>query len=195
MHPICSSLAIPELKLIEPARHHDLRGIFCETWNSQTFAQLGIPDSFVQDNFSASQYEKTVRGLHMQTEPFSQGKLIRVLRGSIWDVVVDMRLDSPTFRQHVAVVLTAANWRQLWIPPGFLHGYCTLEAATEIVYKVTKPYRPDAEIGVFWRDTTLNLPWPIGADEALISERDAKLAAFAEVEITLRNMKPLDDLT
>lgn len=170
-----SELKIEGLKLIEPARHRDKRGLFSELWNSTAYSQFGIIDKFVQDNYSFSQKTGTVRGLHMQLAPYGQGKLVQVLRGAIWDVVVDLRPGSSTFGMFDAVELSASNWLQLWIPPTLLHGYCTLEDHTEVLYKVTAPYHPASESGVHWQDPTLAIPWPVKAEDAHVSERDIGL--------------------
>lgn len=176
----CSNLNIPDVKVIEPTRYEDVRGIFSEVWSVQSFSALGLPTAFAQDNYSISYRAKTVRGLHLQIGASAQGKLVRVLRGAIWDVAVDVRPQSPTFGQHAAIELSATNWLQLWIPPGFLHGYCTLESTTEVLYKVTTPYDPHAERGVFWKDPSLSLPWPISEHEAILSDRDASLPSFSD---------------
>lgn len=173
-------LAIPEILLLTPARYSDGRGFFSETWNQHRFKEIGIPGPFVQDNHSYSAPRGTVRGLHLQIEPSVQGKLVRVTRGSIWDVAVDVRHGSPTFGQQVAAELTAENWQQLWIPGGFLHGFCTLEPDTEVVYKVTAPYDKAAERGVIWNDPDLAVPWPVGSADAVLSDKDRVLPRFAE---------------
>lgn len=166
------ALAIPEVLLLTPQQFADPRGIFVETWNAARYAAQGISGPFVQDNQSLSIRRGTVRGLHLQVRPNVQGKLVRCVRGSIWDVAVDVRPGSPTFGKHVAAELTAANWCQLWIPGGFLHGFCTLEPDTEVAYKVTAPYDRAAERGVVWDDPTLALPWPVAAGEAVLSDKD-----------------------
>jgi dTDP-4-dehydrorhamnose 3,5-epimerase len=173
-------LAIPEVILITPDRFGDERGFFSETWHHARFADLGIPRHFVQDNHAYSAPKGVLRGLHLQIAPNPQGKLVRVVRGSIWDVVVDVRHGSPTFGDHVGTVLSAANWKQLWIPVGFLHGYCTLEPDTEVIYKVTGEYDRAAERGVAWNDPSLDLPWPIPRSEAILSEKDRKLPRLAD---------------
>ncbi len=166
------ALTIPEVLLLTPQQFADSRGVFVETWHAARYAALGISGPFVQDNQSLSIKRGTVRGLHLQVAPNVQGKLVRCVRGSIWDVAVDVRPGSPTFGKHVAAELTAANWCQLWIPGGFLHGFCTLEPDTEVAYKVTAPYDRAAERGVVWDDPTLALPWPVAAGEAVLSDKD-----------------------
>ena len=176
-------LAIPDVILITPDRFGDERGFFSETWHHARFADLGIPRHFVQDNHAYSAAKGVLRGLHLQIAPNPQGKLIRVVRGSIWDVVVDVRHGSPTFGQHVGTVLSAANWKQLWVPVGFLHGYCTLEPDTEVIYKVTGEYDRSAERGVIWNDPDLRVSWPISESEAILSEKDRKLPPLASCPV------------
>jgi len=173
-------LAIPDVLLIEPPRYADPRGFFSETWSAAGYAACGIGPAFVQDNHSLSTQKGIVRGLHLQIGPNAQGKLIRVARGAIWDVAVDVRRGSPTYGRHVAAVLSSDNWAQLWIPPGFLHGFCTLQPDTEVLYKVTAPYDRAAERGVLWNDPDLDLPWPIHPDEVLLSDKDRALPRLAE---------------
>jgi dTDP-4-dehydrorhamnose 3,5-epimerase len=168
-------LAIPDLLLITPTRLADSRGFFSETWNARSYAEAGIPSTFVQDNHSLSTERGIVRGLHLQIPPYAQGKLVRCSHGAIWDVAVDVRHDSPTFGQHVSVVLSGENWQQLWIPPGFLHGFCTLAPEAEVIYKVTADYDRASERGVIWNDPDLEIPWPIEAHEALLSQKDTEL--------------------
>jgi dTDP-4-dehydrorhamnose 3,5-epimerase len=168
-------LTIPDVILVTPPRFGDSRGWFSEAWNASRFAEAGIPGPFIQDNQSFSAAAGTVRGLHCQIGPNAQGKLVRVLAGRIWDVAVDIRRGSPTHGQHVAAELTAENGAQLWIPAGFLHGFCTLEPATQVLYKVTAPYDRAAERGVIWNDSTLALPWPVAPAEAVLSDKDAAL--------------------
>ncbi len=175
-------LAIPDVILVTPPKFGDSRGFFSETFNAARFAAAGIEAPFVQDNQSLSAAKGTIRGLHCQVAPNVQGKLVRVLRGAIWDVAVDIRRGSPTYGQHVAAVLSAENWSQLWVPEGFLHGFCTIEPDTEVVYKVTAPYDPAAERGVIWNDPALALPWPVAAGEAKLSGKDEKLPLLADCE-------------
>jgi dTDP-4-dehydrorhamnose 3,5-epimerase len=163
---------IPDVLLITPPKFSDSRGFFSETWSAAKLAANGFTASFVQDNQSFSAAKGTVRGLHCQLAPAPQGKLVRVIRGAIWDVAVDIRTGSPTYGHHVAAILSEENWRQLWIPPGFLHGFCTLEDNTEVIYKVTADYNREAERAVIWNDPTLALPWPVEAGKEMMSDKD-----------------------
>jgi dTDP-4-dehydrorhamnose 3,5-epimerase len=175
-------LAVPDVLLLTPRRFHDPRGFFSETWSQARFAEAGIAGPFVQDNHSVSNTRGVLRGLHCQIGPNAQGKLIRVIRGAIWDVAIDIRRASPTFRQQASAVLSTENWGQLWIPAGFLHGYCTLTDATEVIYKVTAPYDPTAERGVIWNDPDLAVAWPIGESEVVLSEKDQRLPRFSDCD-------------
>jgi dTDP-4-dehydrorhamnose 3,5-epimerase len=172
---------IPGLILVTPPRFADSRGHFVETFNIARFAAAGITATFVQDNQSLSRPRGTVRGLHCQIAPNPQGKLVRVLRGSIWDVAVDIRIGSPTYGRHAGVTLDAEAGAQLWIPPGFLHGFCTLEPDTEVLYKVSGAYDRAAERGVRWDDPSLALPWPITAEDVVLSDKDRVLPGFDEI--------------
>jgi dTDP-4-dehydrorhamnose 3,5-epimerase len=183
---IVESLAIPDVRLVTPPRFLDPRGFFSETWNQERFAAAGIPGPFIQDNHARSSERGVLRGLHLQIGPNAQGKLVRVVRGAIWDVAVDVRHGSPTFGRHVGAVLSAENWQQLWVPAGFLHGYCTLEPETEVIYKVTAPYDKAAERGVIWNDPTLAVPWPIPADQAILSDKDRLLPRLADCPVWFR---------
>ena len=167
-----TTLAIPEVKLITPKIFHDERGFFSETYNNRSFDRKNISANFVQDNHSLSINKGTIRGLHFQTPPHAQHKLVRVTRGAALDVAVDIRKGSPTFGLHVAVTLSAENWQQLWIPKGFAHGFCTLEPYTEILYKVTDYYEPNADFGLAWDDPQLSIDWPVEAGTALLSDKD-----------------------
>lgn len=173
-------LAVPEVLLITPARFGDHRGFFSEVFNRERFAAAGVDADFVQDNQSLSRERGVVRGLHCQVAPYPQGKLVRCVRGAIWDVAVDARVGSPTYGRWAAAELSAENWAQLWVPAGFLHGFCTLEADTEVLYKVTGRYSKECERGVIWNDPALALPWPVAAGTAVLSEKDAVLPTFAE---------------
>lgn len=169
------------VKLITPDRFGDARGFFSETYNASTFAAGGIDTSFVQDNYSRSSQKGTVRGLHFQKPQAAQSKLIRVVRGSIMDVAVDIRRSSPTYGKHVAVELSAENWRQLYVPKGFAHGFCTLEPDTEVEYKVTSLYAPEEEGGILWNDSALNIAWPDYAGSQL-SPKDLLLPRFSDFQ-------------
>jgi len=165
-------LEIPEVLLITPPKFGDSRGFFSETWSAAKLAAQGFHEVFVQDNHSLSALAGTVRGLHCQLAPSVQGKLVRVIKGAIWDVAVDIRRGSPTYGKHVAAELSAENWAQLWIPGGFLHGFCTLLPDTEVIYKVTADYDRAAERAVIWNDPDLALPWPVNPEDVLLSEKD-----------------------
>lgn len=173
------TLSISGLAVIDPPRFADPRGVMAVTWNQAALDAAGIPVRFVQDNHSVSLQTGTIRGLHCQVGANAQGKLVRVVRGSVWDVAVDVRPGSPSFGRWDAVELSAANWRQIWIPAGFLHGFCTLEPDTEVIYKVTAPYDPSAERGVRWDDPDLALPWPVAEGAAILSDKDLALPSLA----------------
>ena len=168
-------LAIPDVLLLTPPRFGDSRGWFSETFSAARMAAAGIAGGFVQDNQSLSARPGTVRGLHFQIAPSAQGKLVRVLRGAVWDVAVDIRHGSENFGRHAGATLSAENGAQLWVPPGFAHGFCTLEPDTEVFYKVTTGYDRDAERGIAWNDPDLALPWPVTAARASLSEKDLAL--------------------
>jgi dTDP-4-dehydrorhamnose 3,5-epimerase len=175
-------LAIPAVLLVTPPRFGDERGFFSETFSAPRLEAAGIGGDFVQDNHSLSRARGVVRGLHCQLHPHAQGKLVRCVRGAIWDVAVDVRRGSPSYGRHVAAVLSAENWRQLWVPPGFLHGFCTIEPDTEVVYKVTALYDRASERGVRWDDPDLALPWPVAAERAVLSGKDRELPLLAEIQ-------------
>ena len=174
-------LAISDVKLITPRIFRDARGFFSETYNAPALAEVGIRAAFVQDNHSLSRRRGVVRGLHFQISPKAQGKLVRVSRGAILDVAVDIRHGSPTFGQHVTATLSAENWSQLWVPVGFAHGFCTLEPDTEVIYKVDAPYDPTLERGIRWDDPTLAIHWPVDMHEAVLSDKDRSNPTFAEL--------------
>ncbi|HEV2499778.1 MAG TPA: dTDP-4-dehydrorhamnose 3,5-epimerase [Terriglobia bacterium] len=176
------STALPDVKIVKPEKHGDRRGFFLETYHKRAFAEAGIHLDFVQDNHSLSAERGVVRGLHFQTAPYAQDKLVRVVRGSVFDVAVDLRKESPTFGKHVSVILSAADWNQLLVPVGFAHGFCTLEPETEVIYKVTAYYSPEHDKGLFWNDRDLAIPWPISPGEAILSEKDRRLPPLAELK-------------
>jgi len=170
------------VKIVSPVKFGDARGFFCETHNDSIWEKAGLNYRFVQDNHSLSKDVGTVRGLHFQIEPFAQDKLVRVLRGRILDVAVDLRRSSPTYGQHVAVELSYENWKQIFIPIGFAHGFVTLEPDTEVLYKVTNFYSAAHERGVAWDDPQININWPINSSKAVLSPKDKLLPAFADLE-------------
>lgn len=172
------TLSIPDVKLITPKKFNDERGFFCETWSASKLSALGFHEHFVQDNQSLSTQKGTIRGLHCQVAPNIQGKLVRVVKGAIWDVALDIRQGSPTFGQWVAAELSAENFMQLWIPGGFLHGFCTLQDDTEVVYKVTSDYAKDCERAVRWNDPTLAINWPIAKEATCLSQKDQDAPLF-----------------
>lgn len=170
-------LGLSGLKLITPKRFGDARGFFSETYNARAFADADIDYAFVQDNHSLSPQPGTIRGLHFQAPPHSQAKLVRVTRGAIFDVAIDIRRGSPTFGRHIAVELSAENWAQLLVPVGFVHGFSTLVPDTEVLYKVTDYWAPHAEMGILWNDPELGIKWPAFAG-AQVSPKDAALPKF-----------------
>jgi dTDP-4-dehydrorhamnose 3,5-epimerase len=173
-------LAIADVKIITPRRFQDDRGFFSETWNVRAFREAGLEADFVQDNHAYSVEKGVVRGLHYQLPPSAQGKLVRVTKGAILDVAVDIRRASPTFGHHVSAVLSAENWRQIWVPVGFAHGYVTLEPHTEVVYKVTNLYAPALDRGIMWSDPALGIDWGLTDTEAILSEKDRRQPRLAE---------------
>ena len=173
-------LGIHGVKLIKPRRIPDSRGYFAETWNRRAFSEVGIDVDFTQDNASFSTKKTTVRGLHFQKPPKAQAKLVRVLRGAIFDVAVDIRRASSTFGRHVAATLTASAGEQLYIPAGFAHGFCTLEADTEVAYKISGFYSPEHDTGILWNDPDLGIEWPLAGREPTLSDRDRKLPRLAD---------------
>lgn len=174
--------ALAGVAILTPTRHRDARGFFSEVFSATAFADaVGWVGEFVQDNHSRSALPGTVRGLHFQLPPQAQGKLVRVARGRVLDVAVDIRRSSPTFGQHLAVELSASNWRQLWLPPGFAHGFCTLEPDSEVLYKVTAPHAPALEHGFAFDDPDVGIAWPVAAPLALLSEKDRTLPRLRDL--------------
>ena len=172
--------SLPDLKLVRLDVLRDERGAFAETYDSSKFNAMGIREQFVHDSWSLSRATGTVRGLHFQVPPRAQHKLVRVTRGRILDVIVDIRRGSPTFGKHVAAVISAENWRQIFIPVGFAHGFVTLEPNTEVIYKVSGYYSPKDERGILWRDPALGIAWGIDPASAILSEKDAKYPLLSE---------------
>ncbi len=170
------------VKLISPRRFGDDRGWFVETYNREKYAQLGVSVQFQQDNHSLSRSPWVLRGLHFQTPPRGQDKLVRCVRGRIWDVAVDVRKQSPTFGQWVAAELSAENGHQLFVPVGFAHGFLTLEPDTEVEYKVSDLYAPECDGGLIWNDPTLAIAWPLDGAAPVLSEKDGRLSALADFD-------------
>lgn len=171
---------IPDVKLLVLRKHGDSRGFFSETYNRRDFAALGIGLEFVQDNQALSAPAGTVRGLHYQLAPAAQAKLVRVTRGRIFDVAVDIRRSSPSFGRFASSELSAEEWNQLYVPAGFAHGYCTLTADTEVIYKVSDYYNPVHERAIRWNDPAIGIPWPVGEATAIISDRDRRSPLLAQ---------------
>jgi len=173
---------IADVVVIEPKKFGDARGYFMETFRQSLFAEHIGPTEFVQDNQSLSAEAGTIRGLHFQLEPKAQGKLVRCIAGALLDVTVDIRKGSPSFGEYVAVELTAENGRQLWVPPGFAHGFCTLLPNTEISYKVTEYYSPEHDRGILWSDPALKIDWPVDREKAILSDKDRKQPLLVDLD-------------
>lgn len=172
-----------ELSVLTPRRFEDRRGWFCETWNAARLAEAGFSVGFCQDNQSLSRAVGTLRGLHFQAPPHAQAKLVRCLRGRIFDVAVDIRRASPTFGKWAGLELSADNGKQLFIPAGFAHGFVTLEPDCEIAYKVDDYYAADCDGGIAWNDPAIGIDWQLGASAPLLSEKDAGLPLLADLAI------------
>ncbi len=175
------ALKIPDVKLIVPQKFGDSRGFFSETYNQKRFCDVGITDTFVQDNHSLSAETGLLRGLHYQKPPYAQAKIIRVLKGRIFDVAVDIRKDSPTFGQWVSAELSAENWKQIYVPVGFAHGFVTLEPDTEVSYKMSDFYAPDHEAALLWNDPDLTIDWPVDPAQIKLNEKDRKAPTFKKM--------------
>jgi dTDP-4-dehydrorhamnose 3,5-epimerase len=170
---------LPEVLIVEPRMHGDARGFFYESFQASRYAEAGIPGPFVQDNLSRS-VRGTLRGLHLQ-EPRAQGKLVQVLRGAVWDVAVDVRRGSPRFGRWVGVELSETTPRQLWVPPGFAHGFCVLSDSADFFYKCTELYAPEFERSIAWNDPVIGIPWPI--PEPLLSAKDLAAPRLADAPV------------
>ena len=175
-------LGLPGVFLITPTAHGDARGFFMESYRRDVLLAHGIDIEFVQDNHSLSAQKGTVRGLHYQEAPMAQTKLLRVLLGSVYDVAVDIRRDSPTFGKWVGVTLSAENRQQILIPKGFAHGFCTLEPNTQIHYKVDAYYSAEHDRGIRWNDPAIEIDWPVTEAEAVLSAKDATLPMLSSLE-------------
>jgi dTDP-4-dehydrorhamnose 3,5-epimerase len=178
---ISAAKDLPGVRLVVPRRHADARGFFSEVWREDLLQRAGVGCRFVQENHALSRAKSTVRGLHFQIGEAAQAKLIRCTRGSILDVAVDIRRGSPTFARHVATVLSAENWKQLYVPVGFAHGYCTLDPDSEVVYKVTAYYDPNSERGLAWNDPAIGIKWPVAPEAAILTERDRALSSLPDL--------------
>jgi dTDP-4-dehydrorhamnose 3,5-epimerase len=173
---------IPAVKIVTPKKHGDARGFFSEVYNQNEWRRAGLDYAFVQDNYSFSAATGTLRGLHFQTPPFAQDKLVRCGRGRILDVAVDVRRSSPTFGRHVAVELSAANWRQLLVPIGFAHAFLTLEPDCEVLYKTTAVYSAANDRGLAWDDPDLAISWPLPPGGPTLSDKDRRWPRLGDLE-------------
>ena len=175
------SLELPEILILTPDRHSDERGFFSETYTERAWRAAGLdPVRFVQDNHVFSAQTGTIRGLHYQIPPHAQAKLVRVSRGSILDIAVDIRRSSPTFGQHVSSVISAEAWNQILIPEGFAHGYATLEPDTVVFYKVSDFWARESERSICWNDPAIGIDWKITEDHALVSTKDRNNPLLSE---------------
>ncbi|MBI3675257.1 MAG: dTDP-4-dehydrorhamnose 3,5-epimerase [Proteobacteria bacterium] len=179
-------LEIPEVWTLTPERRQDDRGWFSETFKKQDFPAAARDVEFVQDNQSASASRGTLRGLHFQIPPMAQAKLVRVLKGSILDVVVDIRKSSPTFARHVTLELSASSGKQIFVPEGFAHGFVTLEPHTEVFYKVSGYYSGDHERGLLWCDPDLSIDWKLPREAAIVSQRDRAHPCLRDLPVYFR---------
>jgi len=172
-------LKIPDIILVEAKAFDDERGLFMETYKYSEFAANGVPDRFVQDNYSRSK-RHVLRGLHYQKDPKAQGKLVTVLRGRIFDVAVDIRRGSPSYGKWVSVELSAEGHTMVYVPPGFAHGFCVLSPEASVVYKTTQEYSPDLERGIVWNDQHIAIEWPVSSP--ILSPKDAALPTLREAD-------------
>ncbi len=173
--------AIPDVLLVEAQVYRDDRGAFLESYNQRVFASLGLQHGFVQDNLSTSK-RNVIRGLHYQVRQ-AQGKLLRVVRGEVLDAAVDLRRWSPTFGRHVAVRLSGQDYRALWIPAGFAHGFAVLSESADFLYKTTHYYTPEFERTIVWNDPEIGIDWGVKPEDAIVSEKDRAGALFSEAEV------------
>jgi dTDP-4-dehydrorhamnose 3,5-epimerase len=176
------SLLLDGLLELRPQRFNDQRGFFSEVWREDHLSEIGIHSRFVQDNHSYSRKRGVLRGMHFQVPPSAQDKLVRVSRGSIFDVAIDVRAGSSTFGRWEGVQLSAVEWNQLFIPQGFAHGFVTLEEDTEVVYKVTSVYAPEHERAVRFDDPEIGIEWPVELDAVIISEKDRAAPPLSAIE-------------
>jgi len=176
-------LALPGVYEVTPRRFSDQRGFFSETYSASTLAEHGIELTFIQDNHSLSRAAGVVRGLHYQLPPFAQDKLVRVVRGAIVDVAVDIRRASPTFGAWLALEVSAEKWNQILVPKGFAHGFITLVPDTEVLYKVTERYAPEHERSIRFDDPAIGIDWRFSPAEIILSEKDGKAPLLADAEV------------
>lgn len=176
------SLSIPDIKIIKPKKFGDHRGYFSETFNEKSLLDLGINLKFIQDNQSLSVEKNILRGLHFQSPPFAQDKLLRCLTGSFLDVAVDIRKNSETYGKFITKEISAESFEQILVPKGFAHGFLTLEPNTTVLYKVTNYYSAEHDHGLLWNDRDLNIPWGIDDDQAILSDKDKIQPTFSELE-------------
>jgi dTDP-4-dehydrorhamnose 3,5-epimerase len=179
-------LELPDVVVVKPTKHQDSRGFFSEVFRTDEASKGGMLLPFVQDNHVLSTQKGVLRGLHFQSPPRSQGKLVRCMRGAILDVAVDIRTGSPTYGRHVAVELSEENWLQLWVPPGFAHGYVTLADVCEVIYKVTDYYAPTNDHGIAWDDPALGIDWRLPTSEIVLSDKDRRQKTLAETPCYFR---------
>jgi len=179
--------ALPGVIVVEPDVHGDARGFFLETWSERRWREAGVDARIVQTNHSLSG-ARIVRGLHAQLSPMAQGKLVRAVEGAIFDVAVDLRRGSPTFGRFAAVELSASNFRQMWVPPGFAHGFAVLGECAQVEYACTEYYAPEHEIAIAWNDPAIGIPWPFS--DPVLSKRDAEAPPLARWEGRLPEFRP-----
>lgn len=182
MVEICST-SLPDVLEIRPKRFGDARGFFSETYNSVALREVGIDIQFVQDNHSFSESAGVLRGLHFQLPPFAQDKLVRVTRGRVLDVAVDLRRNSSHYGKWVGVELSAERWNQLLVPQGFAHGFVTLEPNTELLYKVSAPYSPKHDCGIRWNDPVIGIDWPFEETQLTLSAKDQNASSLRDLDI------------
>lgn len=173
---------MPSPQMIIPRRFGDARGWFSETYNQRALAELGVDENFVQDNHSLSVSLGTIRGLHFQTPPHAQAKLVRCISGAIWDVAVDIRAASPTYGKWVGIELTAAGGEQLYVPVGFAHGFVTLTDNAQVAYKTSDYYAPECDGGIIWNDPIIDVEWPVSNFQPILSDKDQKLGLLRDFD-------------
>jgi len=177
-----ATAALPGVLILRGRKFGDHRGFFSETFRSDSLEAAGVRHGWVQDNHSLSSRRGVVRGLHFQSGAAAQAKLLRVVHGAILDVVVDIRVGSPTYGQHFAIEISEAAWNQIYVPVGFAHGFCTLSERVEVIYKVSSYYSPADEAGLLWCDKELGIEWPVAVDDATVADRDRSWPILSELE-------------